>query len=123
MSLWAAKEVAVVGSSLYERNRMQSGYRGGYGGDSIGYTAGNRGDGMRGRYEQRRGNDYEMFRQAIQQADDEFFQRMQEEARQRGIQEEEIQTGMQMIQQMRQGGNGGVGRRNFRMEKGGNYYG
>lgn len=113
----------MVGSSLYERNRMQGGYGGSYGGDSIGYTAGNRDSGMRGRYEQRRGNDYEMFRQAIRQADDDFFQRMQEEARQRGIKEEEIQTGMQMIQRMRQGGNGGGGRRNFRMERGGNYYG
>lgn len=112
-----------MGSSLYERNRMQGGYRGDYGGDGIGYTAGNRGNGMRERYDQRRGNNYEMFRQAIQEADDDFFQRMQEEARRRGIKEEEIQTGMQMIQQMRQGGNGGGGRRNFRFAKGGNYYG
>lgn len=113
-----------MGSSLYNRARMQGGggYTGGYGGDSIGYTAGNRGDGMRGRFEQRRGNDYDMFRQAIQEADDSFFQRMQEEARRIGVKEEEIQTGMQMIQQMRQGGNGGRSR-NFRMEKGGKYYG
>lgn len=108
-------------SSLYKMgNRMQGG---GYGGDSIGYTANGRGDGMRGRFEQRRGNDYEMFRQAIQEADDGFFQRMQEEARRIGVKEEEIQTGMQMIQQMRQGGNGGGSRRNFRMERGGKYYG
>ncbi len=101
-------------SSLYNRgNRMQ----GGYGGNSIGYNRNGRG------YENRRGEDYETFRQAIQNADEEFFERMQEEARQRGIREDEIRQGMQMIQRMRQGGNGGGGRQNFRMERGGKYYG
>lgn len=112
-------------SILYRSNRMQGGgYTGGYGGDSVGYTAGGRGDGIRNRYDQRRqgGGDYEKFRQAVQNADDEFFERMQEEARQRGIPDEEIQTGMKMINQMRQGGMGGR-TRSFRMEKGGKYYG
>ena len=99
-------------SSLYKTNRMQ----GGYGGNSIGYNRNGRG------YENRRGEDYDTFRQAIQNANDEFFERMQEEARQRGIREEDIRQGMQMIQGMRQGGNGGRSR-NFRMEKGGKYYG
>ncbi|MBQ1182416.1 MAG: hypothetical protein IIX53_01975 [Phascolarctobacterium sp.] len=99
-------------SSLYKANRMQ----GGYGGNSIGYNRNGRG------YENRRGEDYDTFRQAIQNADNEFFERMQEEARQRGIREEDIRQGMQMIQGMRQGGNGGRSR-NFRMEKGGKYYG
>lgn len=69
----------------------------------------------------KKGIDYDTFRQAIQTADDEFFSRMQEEARQHGIREDDIQQGMQMIQQMRQGG-GGI-RRNFRIDKGGKYYG
>lgn len=63
----------------------------------------------------KKGIDYDAFRQAIQDADDEFFSRMQEEARQRGIREEDIQQGMQMIHQMRGGGI----RRNFRIDKGG----
>lgn len=97
-------------STLYKGSRMQ----GGYGSNSIGYNRNGRG------YENRQ--DYDTFRQAIQNADDEFFERMQEEARQRGIREEDIRQGMQMIQGMRQGGNGGRSR-NFRMEKGGKYYG
>lgn len=100
-------------SSLYKGNRMQ----GGYGGNSIGYNRYGRG------YENRQGEEYEAFRQAIQNADEEFFERMQEEARQRGIREDQIRQGMQMIQRMRQGGNGGGGRQNFRMERGGKYYG
>lgn len=113
----------MVSSSLYSKvNRMQGGY-GNYNGDGIGYTANGRGDGVRNRYEQRRqGGDYEQFKQALMNVDDSFLERMQEEARQRGMREDEIRQGMNMIQQMRQGGNGG-GRRSFRVEKGGKYYG
>lgn len=107
-------------SSLYRPNNWMQGGGGNYGGDSIGFNRDN--GGIYNRFEQRRnGGDYEQFKQALMNADDRFFERMQEEARQRGLREDEIRQGMNMIQQIRKGG--GENRGNFRMERGGKYYG
>lgn len=114
-----------MASKLYGTNRMTQGNYSGNGNYSGGGTYNSRRIGFRGNGGGfRQGADFEQFKQALAGADDSFFQRMQEEARQRGLREEEIQTGMKMIQQIRQqGGSVGGSQRSFQFAKGGNYYG